>query len=106
MSGLDWTGFSFWVISWIGLDWDQWLVDLDWTGSFQLNLFHTLVYIVQMLIRYNTEIILILIRLYFYTCRLYIRRSNPSVGIHYPSGVCLYYECYVLYVYSVHFQTG
>ena len=33
VSGLDWTGFSFWVISWIGLDYDQWLVDLDWTQA-------------------------------------------------------------------------
>ena len=42
VSGLDWTGLSFWVISWTGLDQDPRIVDLDWTGSYQLNPFHTL----------------------------------------------------------------
>ena len=42
LSGLDWTGLASDPLSWTGLDQDHRLTDLDWTGFFQMNPFHTL----------------------------------------------------------------
>ena len=42
LSGLDWTGLAFDPLYRTGLDQDHRLRDLDWIGSFQMNLFHTL----------------------------------------------------------------
>ena len=43
LSGLDWTGLTSDPLSWTGLDQDHRVTDLDWTGFFQMNPFHTLV---------------------------------------------------------------
>ena len=42
-SGLDWTGLASDPLSRTGLDQDHQLTDLDWTGFFRMNPFHTLV---------------------------------------------------------------
>ena len=41
-SGLDWSGLAPDPLSRNGLDQDHRLTDLDWTGFFQMNPFHTL----------------------------------------------------------------
>ena len=41
-SGLDWTGLTSDPLSRPGLDRDNHLTDLDWTGFFQMTPFHTL----------------------------------------------------------------
>ena len=42
LSGLDWTGLTSDALTWTGLDQDHRLTDLDWTGLFQMDPFHTL----------------------------------------------------------------
>ena len=42
LSGLDWTGLASDPLNRTGLDQDHRLTDLDWTGFFQMNPFHTL----------------------------------------------------------------
>ena len=42
-SGLDWTVLTSDPLSRTGLDQDHRLTDLDWTGFFQMNPFHTLI---------------------------------------------------------------
>ena len=43
LNGLDWAGLPSDPLIRTGLDQDHRLTDLDWTGFFQMNPFHTLI---------------------------------------------------------------
>ena len=61
LSGLDWTGLTSDPLRRTGLDQDHRLTDLDWTGFFQMNPFHTLVVTTRL---WNKDCIRILQRSY------------------------------------------
>ena len=92
MSGFDRTGLSVWFISWIGLDYDQWLVDC--VGLDRFNAIHFLLWVKQIWQLFEVFEIY-LIDLEWVGHKMTWPRMNDIKNPRYVNCKC-YWECRIL----------